>query len=449
MRKLWIRRRGVSTMIGGVIVLGLFLTALAAMILLTQYYDAYQQTVNKVKQSDMERFSENLRGVDLVKQNPVSCTGTTGQCNKYTMMISDLTVNGSVNIGFQIGRIYLNTSQPAQPAGCTAICILNPSKFSNPPVQFTFDAYASYVNPGEFEHNVTLWLPSSITLPNSTGALNTITIVTTRGRQFSFPWPALPTPPPAAGSGGGAGGTGLFIGPLVITFQKTLITYSKQAGQVQYPILGNNGGWVIPQPNLIIYLKIQTDAGTPNNVYLTAQSVLELAQFDNPGAVDAFYIVAPITQSFCKVFNATDPTIICSPSYGYSPASCVSPSCIPGNTGDANAIVAYLACNTIPYSSCPLSLGYRYMIPRPTTQQLQNGERGDPVIVAFAARAASGSAPQTGNDLNQGKFVTSFLGLTYVYNDNTGIGDYTYAVTLPFMAMCIDNGGSATNYCGI
>jgi hypothetical protein len=437
-------------MIGGVIVLGLFLTALAAMILVTQYYDAYQQTVNGMKQTDLERFSENLRGLGLQLQAQVSCTGTTGLCNKYTLMLTDLTVNGSVNIGLQIARIYISTNQTIEAGGCATACVMNPSESINPPAQFTFDAYASYVNPGEMEHNVTMWLPNGITLPEDTNAANTITLVTTRGRQFSFPWPALPSPPPAAGAGGAAGGTGIYIGPLVITFQKRLISYSTQAGQVQLPILGNTGGWVLPAPPLIIYLKIQTDKGTPNNVYLTAQSVLELAQFDSPGAVDSFFVVAPITQSFClSAFNAQDKSINCSPSYGYSPDSCTSPSCIPGNTGDPSHLVPYLTCSTVPYSSCPLTLGYRYMIPRPTTQQLQDGDRGDPVIVAFAAKTASGSQLQTGNDLAQGHFVTSFLGLTYVYNDNTGIGDYTYAVTLPFMAMCIDSSGSATNYCGI
>jgi hypothetical protein len=439
-------------MIGGVIVLSLFITAFVAMILVTQYYDSYQQTVNKMKQIDLNRFSENLRGIRLVKHSgTVSCTGTTGECNKYTMTISDLTVNGSVNVGFQIARVYVNTTQPAQPTGCATTCILNPSRTSDLPAQYTFDGYASYVNPGEFQHNVTLWLPSSITLPESTSAMNTITIVTTRGRQFSFPWPPLPSPPPAAGGGGAAGGTGLYIGPLVITFQKELIAYSTEAGEVEVPIRGDNGGWVIGTPPLIMYIKIQTDVGTPNNVYITAQSVLELSRFDLPGNVFSFFIVAPITVSFCQTFKAQDPTIVCDPSYGYYDG---------GNNGDPNVpdLVPYLPCSSTPYRSCP----NRYMIPRPTTEQQQAGGRGDPVIVAFAATSVcsggnstvacfdNGWGPQIGQSLfKPGHFVTSFLGLTYVYNDNTGIGDYTYAVTLPFMAMCIEDSQHAEDYCGI
>ena len=65
MIRLWIvrfrRRSAVSTMIGGIIVLTLFLTALGAMVLVSQQYDTYQQTVNFMSQKDIDRFSENLQ----------------------------------------------------------------------------------------------------------------------------------------------------------------------------------------------------------------------------------------------------------------------------------------------------------------------------------------------------------------------------------------------------
>ena len=73
---------------------------------------------------------------------------------------------------------------------------------------------------------------------------------------------------------------------------------------------------------------------------------------------------------------------------------------------------------------------------------------GNPVIVAFAAANAGSDSPQTGAGGYQGKFVTSYLGLTYVYNDQSGKGDYTYAVTLPFMAMCMADTVSFAD-CGI
>ena len=60
MRKLWIRRKAVSTMIGGVIVLGLFLTALIAVVFVSQQYDQYQTQANRMSQFDNQRLSEYL-----------------------------------------------------------------------------------------------------------------------------------------------------------------------------------------------------------------------------------------------------------------------------------------------------------------------------------------------------------------------------------------------------
>ncbi len=54
------RRRAVSTMIGGVIVLSLLLTALGTMVFVSQQYDQYQQSVNKMAQYDSQRLSEYL-----------------------------------------------------------------------------------------------------------------------------------------------------------------------------------------------------------------------------------------------------------------------------------------------------------------------------------------------------------------------------------------------------
>lgn len=449
-------------MIGGIIVLTLFLTALTAMVVLSEQFDSYQQAIAVMKQADMNRFSENLRAVPpgLVRyaNNPRTVPGTpcAGGCNMYTMIINDFASNSSLDIGVQIARIYINSSGLYSQSGCISPCILEPSSTPSPS---TFNASQRFINPGEFQHNVTLWLPSSITLPNTdlsgnpSNALNTITMITTRGRQFSFQWPIPPIGAPYGSLGGGGGGTGIYIGPLVIVFQKQLITYTRHSEcnptcTLNDPIGGTNGYWVLPpspgsNPS-IIYVKIQTDRGTPDDVYLTAQSVLELTQFNSPGNVQALFIVAPINLSLCDQFHQKDPTIICNPSYGYYYG---------GNTGDpgtagAPNLVPYSACSTLPYQYCP----NRYMIPRPTAQQLLDNERGNPVVVAFAAGDASTNAPATGlGGFSNGQFATSFLGLSYVYDDQIGLGDYTYAVTLPFIAVCYDDANSdgSSSPCGI
>ena len=53
-------RRAVSTMIGGVIILSVLLTALGTMVFVSQQNDQYQQSVNKMAQYDSQRSSENL-----------------------------------------------------------------------------------------------------------------------------------------------------------------------------------------------------------------------------------------------------------------------------------------------------------------------------------------------------------------------------------------------------
>jgi hypothetical protein len=431
-------------MIGGMIVLGLILSALAAMVLITREYDAYQTLVSSMQQVDSQRFSENMRpvfpGLALGKAFSISCSGSL-KCNNYTLTIA------SQSIGLQVARIYINSTPTPMSSGCASLCVLDPAWNPTP---YGFQAQNRYLNPGE-SVSITLWLPGNVaaggnlTLPSDDYGTNTITIVTTRGRSFSFQWPIPPLGPAGGVSAGGPGGTGLYIGPLVITFQKTLIAYTKNSsGQVNYPLGGTNGHWSIPQPKLVIYIKIETDVGVPNDVYLTAQSVLELAQFNSPGVVKPFFIIAPITIDLCNSFRAKDQSIVCDPAYGYYQN---------GNRGDPDQIVPYLDCGAPPgqYSSptCtapPYSVGPRYMIPKPTPNQLLSGDRGNPVIVAFAAGERSGSSAQTGGGgLNDGNSVTSFLGLTYAYDD--GSGAYFYALTLPFIAMCIKGPDSNPGTC--
>ena len=54
------RRRAVSTIIGGLIILTLILTALGTMVFVSQQYDQYQQAVNQMAQYGDQAQSENL-----------------------------------------------------------------------------------------------------------------------------------------------------------------------------------------------------------------------------------------------------------------------------------------------------------------------------------------------------------------------------------------------------
>jgi len=181
MRKLSFRRKGVSTMIGGMIVLSIFLTALAAMVYVSQQYDTYQQTVNVMSQNDIDRFSENLQVIYPGLAGPTSVSGCGGACNQYDMTISNL------GIGIEIARIYINSTG----SGCAPVCILDPSLTA---AAYTFKRADRFVNPGETVHSVLLWLPGSVALPNPNppAPKSTIYIVTTRGRVFSFQWPFPP-----------------------------------------------------------------------------------------------------------------------------------------------------------------------------------------------------------------------------------------------------------------
>ena len=48
MRKLWIRKRAASTMIAGIIILTIFLTASVTMVIIGQQYDRFQATVSRM-----------------------------------------------------------------------------------------------------------------------------------------------------------------------------------------------------------------------------------------------------------------------------------------------------------------------------------------------------------------------------------------------------------------
>jgi hypothetical protein len=451
-RKLWIRRRGVETVIGGLIVLVLLLMSLVAMVVLTRQYDVYQSLAGGMQLRDTERYSENPQVVfpGLSWVNFVKPCGA-GTCNAYNLTLSNFGTT------LQIVRIYISS---VELPGCTSPCVINPNP-SDSPTPFTFRASSGYINQGEFAHGIVFWLPYD----NSTGKItlvpkctvggldldydcHSITVVTARGRQYSFQYPLtyVGTSP----TGKSAGGTGIYIGPLVYIYQKGLVTYTTPTVLTPpIPIGGAPYGyWTIPSKvPLIIYVKLQTDVNVTHDVYLTDQSVLELAQFVSPAVTAWFNIVAPITVQFCTVFAARDPEgdVICDHNYGYDQTNST------GNTGNPNNLVYYLPCSEPPssYNSAGCSTA-RYMIPAPTPEQRAAGKRGNPVIVAFSAGCVVTSPGKCGpgggnagpNSISSSwtkGSVTSYLGLTYVWNDESDSGSYVYGVTLPFVAMCIDS----------
>ena len=189
MRKLWIKRKAVSTMIGGIIVLTLFLTALSTMVFISQQFDAFQTTAENMNQMDIQSFSENLAAVyPGIYGNTTFPGSSCAQCYEYTMLVSN-----EAAIGTEIARIYVNSTYPT---GSMNLWILNPSLNPQP---FSFLSSTAFVNPSEFSHQVTFYLNSTVALPAAIGS-NTIAMVTRRGRGFAFQWPFPPTasaaPPP-------------------------------------------------------------------------------------------------------------------------------------------------------------------------------------------------------------------------------------------------------------
>ncbi len=420
----------------------IFLSTLVFMLLITQQYDAYQSTVAAMQQRQIDMYSENLLAAypgvingtgTLVGGNfQVSCAGGS-QCNNYTVIVNN------PGIAAQVVRLYI-----FQAGSSCAPCIINPANATSPVAANRFrvpkNQIGDTVNSGESQHYMVFWLPSGTSLSGcGTSPGCKLSIATARGRVFSFLYPFPPSP---LGSGGQSGGTGLYIGPLLITFQKELIEYTNnQVTTPPVPIGGDNGYWTLTPGGgntIILYVKVQTDVNVTNDVYLTPQSVFELVRFDNPGVVNFFYAIAPITPTFCNTFKVA-------PGAGHPNGYNQDLNCngVPylagGNTGNIGNIVSYNACGQPPSTYDPAHCTGRYIIPKPTAQQLAAKQKGTPVIVAFAVSTVSGGTNklQTIQNSWSGKSVTTFLGLSYVYND--GSGSYLYGVTLPFISACINN----------
>jgi hypothetical protein len=171
------RKRAVSTMIGGLIILSLLLTVLGTMVFVSQQYDQYQQIANKMVQYRQQQMSENLvANFPGLIANPgwIGCGST---CNMYNMSLSNLG-----GVGIQIAGVYITSTGSV----CTPLCVLNPSPSST---SYTIKQSTQFLNPGETNHAVLLYLPGTVSLPNTAPAQNTVLIVTSRGNQFSFQWP--------------------------------------------------------------------------------------------------------------------------------------------------------------------------------------------------------------------------------------------------------------------
>jgi hypothetical protein len=171
------RRRAVATIIGGLIILSLILTALGTMVFVSQQYDQYEQITVKMAQHQDQGESENLVANSPGLTGPTSVSGCGSTCNTYDMSLSNLG-----GVGVQIARIYISSTG----SGCTSPCILNPSSSST---SYAFQQSTQFLNAGEVNHAVPLYLPSTVVLPFTYPPTNTIFIVTSRGNVFSFQWP--------------------------------------------------------------------------------------------------------------------------------------------------------------------------------------------------------------------------------------------------------------------
>jgi hypothetical protein len=197
MRRFCKRRKGVSTMIGGIIILTLFLSALSVMVFISQQYDTYQSTVETMNRKDIDAFSENLSPVFPGLLNDTAATSSYCIPNCYSY---DLLISNEAAIGTQVSRIYVNSTDPrpyvsgqqGPSIGCTNLCTFDSADVPQP---FHFLASSAFVNPSEYQHRVIFYTNSTYTLPYASGiyGLNSIALVTARGRMFSFQWPMPPT----------------------------------------------------------------------------------------------------------------------------------------------------------------------------------------------------------------------------------------------------------------
>ena len=390
-------RRAVSTIIAGMIVLILLITAMSTMVFISQQYDGYQSILNTMSQEDMKRFSESIVPGGFSNQS-VPCGSVS--CNQYTITLSN---NGPVEV--QIARIYVNSTSI-----CTKLCVFDPSNVTAP---FTFQRSAGFIDTGESSHSVAFWLPSNMRLPGGINA-NTISLVTSRGRVFSFQWQVaegLAVPSELR----------LDTGPLRIIYDPNLITFTRTA---PYDSPGPSGcansypsatpcyspglySTILPSGAFAFYVRISNIGSTTvtllDRSYLLAQgsSQLDRSKID----LEQFYIVSPMSQPCHDTyFASSDFEVLSWPRDG----SCPSPS----------TIQAYNASSQ--FGQCNLSYPC-YQLPNATL-----GVSGAQTYVLFSSQTARGISAST---LKPSYDYFLYLELSYIYQG------YEYSISVPLIAV--------------
>jgi hypothetical protein len=306
------RRRAVATIIGGLIILSLILTALGTMVFVSQQYNQYQQVASKMAQYENQAQSENLVANYPGLTANLAWSGC-GGCNMYNMSLSN--VGG---VGVQIVRIYITSTVSP---GCTISptvslgCILNPSSSTPTSTSSAFQQSKQFLNAGEVNHAVLLYLPCTsssncYSLPSGAANENTILIVTSRGNVFSFQWPfpiqvggqsqaafsagivkvayqgtspgydSKNEPGPVAGGSGGKVGTGYCHSESVQSYPAGA-GYAEELTGINYASVGDSGVLWLVNPWVT-----QTIAGTAANGPSTNTTTLYLTvNITNTGVI--------------------------------------------------------------------------------------------------------------------------------------------------------------------
>ena len=179
--------RAVSTIIGGLIMLTLILSALGTMVFVSQQYDQYQQITNQMAKFRNQQLSEKLI-INLPGMAILSSAGSWGSGCVTTYNCYNITLSNLGGLGVQVVRIYINSTGPTG-SGCNPqICILGPSSSIAP---YAFNQGNQFLNPGELNHAIVIALPLAVVLPNPSPAVpqNGVMLVTARGNVFAFQWP--------------------------------------------------------------------------------------------------------------------------------------------------------------------------------------------------------------------------------------------------------------------
>jgi hypothetical protein len=395
-------------MIGGIIVLTLFLTALAGMVFISQQYDSYQTIINKMSQKDVDRLSENLGANYPGLSGPTDVTGCGGgTCHQYNLTISNLG-----GIGTQIVRVYINTTDSM---GIPRLYILDPTPNPTP---LRFRSTDAFLNAGEVSHSVLLWLPNTVVLSTTTAAANTVSLVTSRGRTFSFQWPY-----PPAGAAVPTGST-LDVGPIRIVFDPNLVTYTTSTRTNPGPAGCANtdpsptpcipGGWKFPMGTPIVFYIRLSNIGGSDVTLLDRSAIVAKPLSGTQGADAYFFVVGPMSTQ--PVVGCHDSYFLASythPSWPATGANCPAPP---------SSIAGYNA--TFPSPVCTLG-NPCYVLP----QGPALGQPGQEVYVLFSANSPKGTVS---NLLTPGSSYSNyvvFLALFYTYQG------YQYGITVPLIAV--------------